>query len=138
MPSFAPMHATTVQVRFADTDALGHVNNARYAEYVEAARLDFFRAVDIEVEALILARLEIDFRAQLRARPEVHVHTGVERLGRTSVTMTHRICERADGDDWGQVFAEARAVVVLFSYATNRPAELTAELRAALGSYVVA
>ena len=31
--------ATSIEIRFADTDAMGHVNNAVYLTYAEAARL---------------------------------------------------------------------------------------------------
>ena len=33
-------HRTDIQMRFGDTDALGHVNNASYASYAEVARLE--------------------------------------------------------------------------------------------------
>ena len=32
-------HRTTIQVRFRDTDAFGHVNNAVFFSYVELARV---------------------------------------------------------------------------------------------------
>jgi len=32
-------------VRFADTDAMGHVNNAVYLSYLEAARVEYIRRV---------------------------------------------------------------------------------------------
>jgi len=35
----------TVEVRFRDTDALGHVNNAVYLTYFEAARAGYYRAL---------------------------------------------------------------------------------------------
>ncbi len=35
----------TVEVRFADTDALWHVNNAVYLSYFEAARAGYYAAV---------------------------------------------------------------------------------------------
>jgi acyl-ACP thioesterase len=31
-------HRRMIEVRFADTDAMGHVNNAKYLTYVETAR----------------------------------------------------------------------------------------------------
>jgi acyl-CoA thioester hydrolase len=34
-----------IEVRFADTDALGHVNNAVYLTYFEAARAGYYAAV---------------------------------------------------------------------------------------------
>lgn len=34
-----------IEVRFADTDALGHVNNAVYLSYFEAARAGYYQAM---------------------------------------------------------------------------------------------
>jgi acyl-CoA thioester hydrolase len=34
-----------IEVRFVDTDALGHVNNAVYLSYFEAARAGYYAAV---------------------------------------------------------------------------------------------
>ncbi len=36
-------YRTDIQVRFADTDALGHVNNSAFAHYAEHARIEFFQ-----------------------------------------------------------------------------------------------
>ena len=37
---------TTLQVRFNECDALGHVNNAVYYTYMETARTELFRMLD--------------------------------------------------------------------------------------------
>ena len=36
-------HTLEIPVRFMDIDALGHVNNARYLNFLEEARLDYSR-----------------------------------------------------------------------------------------------
>ncbi|HEY7331820.1 MAG TPA: thioesterase family protein, partial [Candidatus Limnocylindria bacterium] len=38
-------HRTSVQVRFRDIDAFGHVNNAVVSSYVEQARVTYLREV---------------------------------------------------------------------------------------------
>ena len=38
-------HRHVVEVRLADTDAMGHVNNARYLTYVEIARVAYYEQV---------------------------------------------------------------------------------------------
>ena len=66
-------HRITVPTRFADTDAMGHVNNAVYLTYAEAARLAWWSDVTGEpiiregdrAEGLILAELDIAYRAQV-------------------------------------------------------------------------
>ena len=124
-------HRTEIQVRFADTDAQGHLSNVSYAGYAETARLAFFRDLGAGVGGLILARLAIDFRRQVRFGERVVVETWVERVGNTSATLRHAV--RADG----ALAADVDSVVVRFDYTVQRPAPWTAELREALGRHVV-
>ena len=37
-----PVTTTIVQVRFSDTDALGHISSGSYIQYMEVGRIDFF------------------------------------------------------------------------------------------------
>ena len=123
------VHRTAVQMRFADTDALGHVNNGSFVLYAETARLEFLGALGGAVQSLILAHLSIDFRRQVTFGEAIVVDTWVERVGRTSVTILHAI--RADDT----VAAEVRSVVVAFDYAAQRPRPWTDAERAGLDAY---
>lgn len=123
------MHITEIQVRFGDTDALGHVNNAVFATYAETARIDFFRSVagmysePGETGGFILARLSMDFRAQVLLGQKVEVVTRLARMGNTSLTMEQQIM--ADG----VVAADIEAVAVSFDYEKQRPVRIPVELR---------
>ena len=123
-------HVTAIQVRFGDTDALGHLNNTSFAFYVELARLDFIEGLGQRVQSLILAHLAIDFRRQVTFGQVVTVETTVERVGRSSVTLLQRVL--ADGG----VAADGRSVVVLFDHSAQAPMEIPGELRARLENYV--
>lgn len=116
-----------LQLRFGDTDALGHVNNAVYASYAELGRIDFLRRLGIEVEGFILARLAMDFRRQVKLGEECRIVTGVARIGTSSLTM-RQVMYAND-----EVACEFEAVVVCFDYGTNRPVPVPAAMRAALG-----
>jgi acyl-CoA thioester hydrolase len=108
------MHHTPVQMRFADTDALGHVNNGSFVVYAENGRLEFLRDVGCDVERLILAHLSIDFRRQVAFGQAIVVDTWVEKVGTTSLTLRQDV--RADGT----VAAEVRSVVVCFDYGAQK------------------
>ena len=125
-----PDHQTMVQMRFGDTDALGHVNNASFAAYTELARLDFARCLGAAVNSLILASLTIDYRRQLSYGEAVRVDTWVERIGRTSFALGQTVF----GDD--VVTADTRSVVVYFDYGVGKPQELTPEMREQLSTYL--
>ena len=60
MADFPYVHRDTV--RFRDCDAMGHVNNAVYSTYLEEARIGVLG----DLIDFILARVEIDFRSELR------------------------------------------------------------------------
>ena len=117
-----PLFTHHLEVRFRDCDALGHVNNAVYSTYLEEARMDVLGGL----HEFILARVEIDFRAELRAGEEIEVGTRVARLGTKSFELEHEI--RA-GD---QVVAEAKSVLVAYDYARGQSVELSESLRARL------
>ena len=124
------VHRAEVQMRFADTDALGHINNGSFVIYAETGRLEFLKVLGGAVRSLILAHLSVDFRQQVRFGEPIVVETWVERVGTTSVTMRQAV--RASG----VVAAEVRSVVVYFDYDAQRPRPWTPELRAALAEYV--
>jgi len=123
-------HRTNVQVRFGDTDALGHVNNASFAAFAELARLDFLNRFGGSVRSLILASLYIDFRRQVGFTDEVYVETRVEKLGTTSVTLEQTVFSN------GERAADVRSTVVFFDYANNKARPLTDEMRAAVAPFL--
>jgi acyl-CoA thioester hydrolase len=116
-------------MRFGDTDAYGHVNNATFAAYAEVARLDFLAFLGKSIRSLILANLTIDFRRQVSYGEAVHVDTWVDRFGKTSLTLGQSI----QGDS--KLAADVRSVLVHFEYTTGRPIELTTEIRDALAPF---
>ena len=119
-------------MRFSDTDALGHLNNGSYAVYAEVARIEFLRLLGDTRRAMILARLELDFRRQVRYGDSIEVETWVERVGTTSVTMRHVLWT---GDR--ACAADVRAVVVHFDYDAQRPRPWTQAQRDALAPFVL-
>jgi acyl-CoA thioester hydrolase len=123
-------HRTDIQMRFADTDALGHINNARYAEYVELARLEFLRVLGTSVRSLILANLNIDYRRQVGLDEAIHVESWVEKLGNSSIAIAHTVFAN------GEPAAEVKSVVVHFDYAASKSQPLTPEMRRALEAYL--
>jgi acyl-CoA thioester hydrolase len=103
--SFPHIHRD--RVRFRDCDAMGHVNNAVFSTYLEESRIGVLGGLN----SFILARVEIDFRSELRMGEEVEVRTRCSRIGTKSFDLEHVI---AAG---GRVVAEAKSVLVSYDYA---------------------
>ncbi len=126
------VHELAVQVRFSDTDLLGHLNNGSYAAYTELGRIALFEEAGIPGASLILARLAIDFRRQVRLGERVTVRSWVTTIGRSSISMRQDVL--ADG----VVAATTSSVIVHFDYAANAPVAVPDDLRARLAPYIAA
>src|SRR5262249_42594270 len=76
-------------VRFADLDPLGHANNAAISGYLESVRVALFAHVGSALgqhgRSVVLARLLVEFRAELRYADRLRVGARVVRLGRSSM-----------------------------------------------------
>lgn len=118
-------------LRFGDTDANGHINNAAFAVFSESGRVAFLDRIiaptRTEAGFFVIARLTIEFRAELHYPGRVRCGTWLGRLGHTSVTFRQVLL---DGE--GRLAATAEAVTVAMDRATRRPAPLGAATRAAL------
>ncbi len=127
----APVFEHQVSVRWRDTDALGHVNHAVYLTYLEEAR-DAFYLRTLGDPVYVVARLEIDFRAEVRhADRTVRAQIAVEQLGRTSLT-TRETLRTPDG----AVAAEARVITVHWDQEVRAAVPFSDEQRALLAEYV--
>jgi acyl-CoA thioester hydrolase len=111
----------TLEIRWRDIDALGHVNNAVYLTYLEELLTSWLRpAIG---DDWVNARIELDWRRELRlADGQVIAKGELLRVGTSSLTA--RIWfERPDGE----VAAEGEAVVVAWDQEARRSRPLTPE-----------
>jgi acyl-CoA thioester hydrolase len=112
-------HVRRERVRFRDCDAMGHVNNAVYSTFLEEARIEVVGGL----ADFILARVEIDFRSELRAREEIEVRTRCSRIGTKSLELEHEIHAN------GRLAAEAKSVLVGYDYDLGQSVPLSEEVR---------
>jgi acyl-CoA thioester hydrolase len=86
-------HTIVVRVRHHEMDALGHVNNAVYLNYVEEAAIEHTRARGYDEARWrslggnwVVRRHEIDYKAPAVAGDELRVTTRIVSLDRTRGT----------------------------------------------------
>lgn len=135
-------HSVDVTVRFSDTDARGHVNNALYLTYCEIGRIRYwtdvtgevFAAVAEDAESLILAEARIVYRAQTFYGETVTIQTRATRIGRSSFTLEHRLTAAASGEA-PRLVAVSDSVLVRYDYPNLRAIPLSDEQIAALEAY---
>lgn len=137
-------HRVVIDVRFADTDAMGHVNNAVYLTYCEAARIQYWTDVTGEpvaerhhgAESLILAEARITYRAQVFHTDVVTVESRATRIGTSSFTLEHRLTARDEVTGGpSRLVAVSDSVLVRYDYATERPTPISPEFVAAIEAF---
>ena len=114
-------------VRFRDLDPMGHVNNAVFLTYLEQARVAFFAeagaANGLEEMNMIVARVEIDYKAPVRLGQEVEISVRANRFGTKSFDLDYEL--RVEGE----LVAEAKSVQVAYDYARREPVPVPAAWR---------
>lgn len=108
-----------IEVRYADLDAQGHLNNARYLTFFEQARIQYFRHLGLFSAqgsfmdfGIILADVHIAFRAPVLWGMDIRVGVKTLKLGNKSMTVSQ--CLR-NGPD-GALMAEGQVVMVAYDY----------------------
>jgi acyl-CoA thioester hydrolase len=119
-------------VQWGDQDAFRHVNNTVYLRWFESARIAYGSRIDLAESAEgkkiapILAAISCSYRRQLKFPDTVHVGARIVRLGRSSLTMEHRVVS----ESLRAIAAEGDSTLVAYDYLAQKPVPLGAELRA--------
>ena len=121
-----------VHVRFSDVDVYGHVNNVKYFEYFQEARIPLLgelgRHLPVAgaVEQVVVARTDVGYRRPILFRAEPYdCWSGVRRVGTSSLTLAQEI---ADGPT---VLSQAEVTLVWYDAQSGRAVPLPEEMRAA-------
>ena len=126
-------HVYPCHVRFSDVDIYRHVNNVKYFEYYQEARLAFLDSLGRKEAdggfAVVVARIQVDYRRPILFRTEPYlIETWIKHVGGSSYTLGSEI---KDGE---QVLSSAEAVVVGFDRGAQRSRRLTDDERRRLRS----
>lgn len=90
-----------LEIRFADIDEAGHVNNAIYLTYFEQGRMHFFNQLigsgwDWKKQGIIVARNEIDYLKPIVLTDEVYVVAALSEVGNKSFKMQMHIYKKTE------------------------------------------
>ena len=123
-------------VQWGDQDAFGHVNNTVFIRWFESARIAYGNRVKLTEASAglrigpILAAISCNYRRQLRFPDTIHVGARITRIGRSSLTMEHRLLS----EQLGAVVADGDSTLVTFDYVAQKSVPLPDDMRAAIES----
>ena len=95
-------HSIEIQIRFADLDALNHVNNGFQCHYFDVGRVNYFqdalkRKINLAEIDLVLVHTEFDFLSPVEGNDEILVQSKTLSFGEKSVKMFQRIIDKHSG-----------------------------------------
>jgi acyl-CoA thioester hydrolase len=134
----------SVEVRFGDTDAMGHVNNAVFLTYVELARAGYYRAAaagrvgigaNERDQAFIIADARLAFRAPAFFGEYLTVEVRTAHVGTRSFTTEFRITAPESTDGAARLVVIATTVQVGYDYDAGRTQPIRDDLVAALEAF---
>ena len=135
-------HLYECQLRWADMDMLGHVNNVTYVDYLQEARIDMLRthapdpAVGELAEGVVVVRHELRYLAPLVYRLEpVRIDVWISEVRAASFTMAYEVYDVLP-DGRRQVYLHATSLLTPYVFATERPRRLSAAEKAVLGRFL--
>ena len=108
-----------IQIRFCDLDALGHINNAAFINYIETARVQWLNELKLEHVTdsgkipLILARTEIDYLYPAFLKSKLNIELTLGKIGNKSFYLHYIIKDQI------KTIAKALSVQVWYDYEKN-------------------
>ncbi|THJ66991.1 acyl-CoA thioesterase [Arthrobacter echini] len=139
------VHTVPMPLRFGDEDSYGHVNNVRFLQFLEDARVmlmseprdsgSFMELLDADHYTLV-ARQEIEYLAPLNfSTTPAAVDVRVTSVGASSFEMGYVVRDRV-GTEGSTTSAIASTSLVLVSRSTGRPVRIADVLRTILDSWL--
>lgn len=111
------------KLRYGDTDKQGHINNAVFATFLETGRVEVLYASGQPLAddgcSFVLARLLINYRAEITWPGEVLIGSRVIAVGRSSIQLEQAIFQN------GACAAHAETTVVHFDQTTRKSRPLS-------------
>ena len=122
--------ATSENLRFADVDANGHINNGAFIELLETARVSYLRAVvraGLPRFRLVIGRIETDFKRQM-------FFPGTASACARLIEVHERKCMIGQGlfDGDGHCTAVQRVIMVSLNEETHRSTPFDPAVRTSL------
>jgi len=129
------MFTQIIQPRFAETDALGHINNATLPVWFEQSRTPIFKifvpSLNPKQWNLILAKVEVEYTGEMFYASDVTIKTGVKKLGNSSLQVYQEAWQNE------RLCAKGLATMVHFNHQDKKSEPIPNDIRAELEKHLI-
>lgn len=128
-----PLYVARIPVRWGDMDTNQHVNNTRYYQYLEEARIEWLDGIGAQRrqvgQGLVLLSCTHHFLKPVDHPATVLVELYAGEVGRTSLSLAHRMT--VEGDP--ALVGHGEVKMVWIDVASQRPIPVPEKVRVAMG-----
>ena len=118
-------YKTAIEMRFADLDMMGHVNNAVYFTYMEIGRTKYWKHAinwDWQTTGVVIGQASIDYLVPILLDDKVSMYVRTSRIGKTSFDLEYLIVKDANGKEI--TCSRGKTVCVAFDYNSQKPSAI--------------
>ncbi|MFW5770682.1 MAG: acyl-CoA thioesterase [Spirochaetota bacterium] len=123
---------TEIKVRGYHLDVFGHVNNARYLEFLEEARWTYLEQMGISFDSfarkgisLAVVNININYRAPSVLGDVLEIETTLNKIGNRSIVLNQVVHKKHDN----KRVIDAEVTFVIIDLATGRAIQIDDELK---------
>jgi thioesterase-3 len=123
-----------IEVRSTELDALGHVNNAKYLEYLEWGRFEWVKENGIPLDffgtsrlSTVLVNTNVNYRREARLGDRLRIRSWLAEMGRSSFRVGQEIVNHRE-----ERVADAMITSVMYDTHTRTSVYIPDELRTLL------
>ena len=121
-----------ITVRWGDMDAMGHVNNSLYLQYVESARVGYFEAfgwnsrdMGSDRQGPVVVSQTFNYRRQLFYPAEIDVGLRCDEVRNRSFILSFGVFRKA----MDELIGDGQVVLVWLDYGLGRAVEIPPAVR---------
>lgn len=121
-----PVHQKTFAIEWGDMDALGHVNNARYFDYFQQARIEWLESLTLDMKqntGPVVIHVACTFLKPIIYPATLTLNSSVHSLGRSSLMMDYDLYQSEE------LSTQGTCKIVWVDYHTNRSIPLPNKIR---------
>ena len=121
-------------VRSTEVDFLGHVNNAKYQEYLEWGRFGWVRDAGLTRDrfghavAPVVVHVSLDYKREAQLDDNLIIETALVDIGEHSLHFRQRVVKED-----GEVACDGKVVLSMFDMQARQKARVPDDLRDVLG-----
>lgn len=119
-----------ILVRSTEIDVNGHVNNAKYLEYLEWGREEWYEKAKLDYNTFltmgvqtVTVNINVNYRKECVQNDRLTIITKPEKVGRTSFILKQEIINQ-----WGELVCDALVTSVAMDSETRKSRQVPDEL----------